>query len=78
MRSGGILPALVGTLWLTLGTAIAAVPVGLGAAIYLAEYAPDNADAVIRVAIINLADPSSTAFGLGLLCSSAFRHEHPA
>jgi phosphate transport system permease protein len=65
MRSGGILPALVGTLWLTLGTAIAAVPVGLGAAIYLAEYAPDNRwTRVIRVAIINLAGIPSVVYGL--------------
>lgn len=65
MRSGGILPALVGTLWLTLGTAIAAVPVGMGAAIYLAEYAPDNRwTRTIRVAIINLAGIPSVVYGL--------------
>jgi phosphate transport system permease protein len=65
MRAGGILPALVGTLWLTLGTAVAAVPVGLGAAIYLAEYAPDNSwTRTIRVAIINLAGIPSVVYGL--------------
>ena len=65
MRSGGILPALVGTLWLTLGTAIAAVPVGMGAAIYLAEYAPDNRwTRTIRVAIISLAGIPSVVYGL--------------
>jgi len=65
MRAGGILPALVGTLWLTLGTAVAAVPVGLGAAIYLAEYAPDNRwTRTIRVAIINLAGIPSVVYGL--------------
>ena len=42
MTEGGILPAILGTLLLTVGTAIAALPFGIGAAIYLAEYAPDN------------------------------------
>ena len=56
LRAGGILPAIVGTLWLTLGTAVVAVPLGIGAAIYLAEYAADNRwTRLIRVAIINLA-----------------------
>jgi len=41
MRAGGILPAIVGTFWLTLGTGAIAVPLGVGAAIYLSEYAPD-------------------------------------
>ena len=42
MRAGGIFPAIVGTFYLTIGTALLAVPLGLGAAIYLSEYAPDN------------------------------------
>jgi phosphate transport system permease protein len=65
LRAGGILPALVGTLWLTLGTAIAAVPLGIGAAIYLAEYAQDSRwTRLIRVAIINLAGIPSVVYGL--------------
>jgi len=65
MRAGGILPAIVGTLWLTLGTAVAAVPVGIGAAVYLSEYAPDNRwTRTIRVAIINLAGIPSVVYGL--------------
>lgn len=65
MRAGGILPAIVGTLWLTLGTAVAAVPVGIGAAVYLSEYAPDNRwTRAIRVAIINLAGIPSVVYGL--------------
>lgn len=53
MRAGGVLPAIVGTFWLTLGTGIIAVPLGIGAAIYLAEYAPDtNWTRAIRIAII--------------------------
>lgn len=65
LRAGGILPAIVGTLWLTAGTAVVAVPLGVGAAIYLAEYAPDNRlTRVIRVAIINLAGIPSVVYGL--------------
>jgi phosphate transport system permease protein len=65
MRAGGILPAIVGTFWLTIGTAVAAVPIGVAAAIYLAEYAPDNRwTRSIRVAIINLAGIPSVVYGL--------------
>jgi phosphate transport system permease protein len=65
MRSGGILPAIVGTFYLTLGTAIFSVPLGIGAAIYLAEYAPDNRwTRMIRLAIINLAGIPSVVYGL--------------
>jgi phosphate transport system permease protein len=65
MRAGGILPAIVGTFWLTLGTGIIAVPLGIGAAIYLAEYAPDTYwTRAIRIAIINLAGIPSVVYGL--------------
>jgi phosphate transport system permease protein len=65
MRSGGILPAIVGTLYLTLGTAIFSVPLGVGAAIYLSEYAGDNtATRMIRLAIVNLAGIPSVVYGL--------------
>lgn len=65
MREGGILPAILGTLWLTLGTGILAVPFGVAAAVYLAEYAPDNRwTQIIRVAIISLAGIPSVVFGL--------------
>lgn len=65
MRGGGILPAIVGTFWLTLGTATVAVPIGVGAAIYLAEYAPENRwTQITRVAIINLAGIPSVVYGL--------------
>lgn len=39
MTEGGIFPALVGTAYLVVGTAILAVPLGVGAAVYLSEYA---------------------------------------
>lgn len=65
MRSGGILPAIIGTLYLTFGTAVFAVPLGLGAAIYLSEYAPENRwTRLIRIAIINLAGIPSIVYGL--------------
>ena len=65
MRAGGILPAIVGTLYLTLGTAFFSVPLGVAAAIYLAEYATDNKwTRLIRIAIINLAGIPSVVYGL--------------
>ena len=65
MRQGGILPAIVGTLYLTVGTAIFSVPLGVAAAIYLAEYAAENSlTRLIRLAIINLAGIPSVVYGL--------------
>jgi phosphate transport system permease protein len=65
MRAGGIWPAIVGTLILTLGTAVIAVPIGLLAAIYLSEYAPDSTfTRTIRIAIVNLAGIPSVVYGL--------------
>jgi phosphate transport system permease protein len=65
MKAGGIWPAIVGTVYLTLGTAIFSVPLGLGAAIYLSEYAPGNRlTRLIRLAIVNLAGIPSVVYGL--------------
>jgi phosphate transport system permease protein len=65
MKSGGILPAIVGTMLLTLGTALAAIPVGVGGTIYLAEYARDTwLTRCIRLAIVNLAGIPSVVYGL--------------
>jgi phosphate transport system permease protein len=65
MREGGIWPAIVGTLWLTLGTAVFAVPLGVAMAIYLAEYASDSAfTRLVRLSIINLAGIPSVVYGL--------------
>lgn len=65
MREGGIFPAIVGTLYLTLGTALFSVPVGVLAGIYLAEYAQETAfTRIIRIAIINLAGIPSVVYGL--------------
>ncbi len=65
MRAGGIWPALVGTVYLTLGTGLVAVPIGLAAAVYLSEYARDTLfTRAIRIAIINLAGIPSVVYGL--------------
>ena len=65
MREGGIWPAIVGTFWLTIGTAIFSVPLGVAIAIYLSEYARDSKfTRTIRLAIINLAGVPSIVYGL--------------
>lgn len=65
MRAGGIFPAIVGTILLTIGTAIFSVPLGIGSALYLSEYAPENRwTRYIRIAIINLAGIPSVVYGL--------------
>ncbi len=69
MTEGGILPALVGTVWLVGVALVASVPLGVAAAIYLSEYAPDNwLTRIINLAIINLAGVPSIVhalFGVG-------------
>lgn len=65
MKAGGIWPAVVGTFYLTVGTAIFSVPLGVAASIYLSEYAKDNKlTQTIRLAIINLAGIPSVVYGL--------------
>lgn len=69
MTSGGIFPALIGTIYLVLVSLMAAVPIGVAAAIYLSEYARENwLTRIINLAIINLAGVPSIVhalFGLG-------------
>lgn len=65
MREGGIWPALLGTIFLTFGTAIISFPLAIGAAIYLSEYAADNRmTRTVRLAIVNLAGIPSIVYGL--------------
>ncbi len=65
MTQGGIWPAIYGTLLLTFWTAVFAIPVGIMAGIYLAEYAPKGAfTRVIRLAIANMAGVPSIVYGL--------------
>ncbi len=62
---GGILPAIVGTLSLALGTIIVALPLGMATAIYLSEYAKAGRfTRTIRLAIVTLAGVPSIVFGL--------------
>jgi phosphate transport system permease protein len=65
MTKGGIFPAILGTLYLMLGSTLLSVPVGVITAIYLNEYAGNmKIKAVIRMAINNLAGVPSVVFGL--------------
>jgi len=65
MRAGGILPAIIGTIYLMLGTGVISIPLGIAAGIYLAEYANDNWwTRLIRIAIISLAGVPSVVYGL--------------
>ncbi len=64
-RAGGILPAIIGTFYLMLGTLLFALPIGVLAGIYLTEYARDNwLTRLINLAIANLAGVPSIVFGL--------------
>jgi phosphate transport system permease protein len=69
MTAGGIFPALLGTVLLVIVALLASVPLGVAAAIYLSEYAPDNwTTRAINLAIINLAGVPSIVhalFGVG-------------
>jgi phosphate transport system permease protein len=65
MTKGGILPAITGTVLLTMITAVAAVPFGISCAIYLNEYAKDTwLTRIIRASIRNLAGVPSIIYGL--------------
>ena len=69
MTAGGIFPALLGTMWIVAVALIISVPLGVAAAIYLSEYAPENwLTRVVNLAIINLAGVPSIVhalFGVG-------------
>jgi len=65
MTRGGILPCIVGTLCLSLGAIVVALPIGVASAIYLHEYArPGRVLRIIRLGINNLAGVPSVVFGL--------------
>jgi len=65
MRTGGIFPAIMGTIYLVLGAIFFALPIGLLAAIYLSEYAKENfLTRIIKLAIVNLAGVPSVVYGL--------------
>ncbi len=65
MTAGGILPCIVGTVYLCLVTILVALPIGMASAIYLNEYATQGKLVrVIRLGINNLAGVPSIVFGL--------------
>jgi phosphate transport system permease protein len=61
----GIKPALIGTVWLMGLVALISFPVGVGAAVYLEEFAPRNRlTTLIEVNVANLAGVPSIVYGL--------------
>ena len=65
MTKGGIMPAILGTLYLTIGAIVVALPLGVVAAIYLTEYARQGRFIrIIRVGVNCLAGVPSVVFGL--------------
>jgi phosphate transport system permease protein len=69
MRKGGIWSALLGTIYLVVGSLCVAAPIGVLAAVYLNEYARDNwFTRMVNLAVVNLAGVPSIVhalFGLG-------------
>ena len=64
-EEAGLFSALMGTVWVMGMTAVLTVPVGVGAAIYLEEYAPDNfLTRFIEINVANLAGVPSIVYGL--------------
>lgn len=65
MRAGGIFPAIVGSILLTIGTIIVSVPFGILTGIFLVEYSKDNIiRRMINLTIVNLAGIPSIIYGL--------------
>jgi phosphate transport system permease protein len=64
-EKSGILPAMVGSLWIVLLTALFSIPISVAAAIYLEEYAIDNRfSRFIKINISNLAGVPSIVYGI--------------
>jgi phosphate transport system permease protein len=76
MTKGGIMPAILGTLYLTAGAIIVALPLGVVSAVYLSEYAKQGPMVrIIRIGINCLAGVPSIVFGLfGLGLFVVFLH----
>jgi phosphate transport system permease protein len=64
-RAGGIFPAIIGTLYLVAGAILIALPIGIGAAVYLIEYTKDSpVTRLIRTGADLLNGTPSIVFGL--------------
>jgi len=76
MTEGGVLPAIIGTIMVTVITAILAVPLGMGCAIYINEYANNSKiTRLIRMSIRNLSGVPSIVYGLfGVVLFVQFMH----
>ena len=61
--SFGVLPLVTGTLWTTLIGLLVAVPFGLGAAVYLSEYAHKRVRAILKPVLEVLAGIPSVVYG---------------
>jgi len=65
MTKGGIFPAIAGTFFVTVITALLSIPLGIGCAIFLNEYAKDNGlTRFVRMSIRNLSGVPSIVYGL--------------
>ncbi|MCB0513071.1 MAG: phosphate ABC transporter permease PstA [Bacteroidetes bacterium] len=65
MTEGGIFPAIIGTIYLVIGSMLFAVPLGIMSAIYISEYASNQKWVrFIRIMTNNLASIPSIVFGL--------------
>ncbi|WP_266078348.1 phosphate ABC transporter permease PstA [Haladaptatus caseinilyticus] len=63
--NAGLYPAIVGSVLLMFVVALVSFPVGIGAAVYLEEYAPDNKlTRIITINVSNLAGVPSVVYGL--------------
>jgi phosphate transport system permease protein len=64
-EQAGLRPAILGTLWVIGLTALFSFPIGIGAAVYLEEYAPNHRwTRLLKTNIANLAGVPSVVFGL--------------
>lgn len=59
----GVLPLITGTLLVTIIGSVVAIPLGLGSAIYLSEYAPDRVRAVLKPILEILAGIPTIVYG---------------
>jgi len=65
LEPGGIMPAVVGTVWLVVGATLFAVPLGVGAAVFLTEYAEQGKfTGLVEIATNSLWSTPSVVFGL--------------
>lgn len=62
-RSFGVLPLVCGTFLIVAGSAVIAIPVGLGSAIYLSEYASGRVRSIIKPILEILAGIPTVVYG---------------